>query len=63
MLTTRYQYNNKKSVNNGLYYDMHHIDGKCYLTPVEGQKTKTQIKMPYVTFCKAVKDGYYTKIN
>lgn len=54
-----YQYCNKKSKLDGQLYNMHMIDGRVYLTPVDHSKTKTQVRMPYTTFHKAVKDGYY----
>ena len=53
-------YINQKSKLNGQYYSYHTIDGRVYLTPVKGT-TQTQIRMPFNTFWKAVKDGYYHK--
>lgn len=63
-----YKYCNKKSKLDGQLYNMHMIDGRLikrvrltmvHLTPVDHSKTKTQVRMPYTTFHKAVKDGYY----
>lgn len=54
-----YIYTNHKSKLNGQQYSYHTIDGRVYLTPIKGS-TQTQIRMPFTTFWKAVKDGYYT---
>jgi len=61
-MNERYQYNNPKSRLNGQTYSYHTIDGRVYLTPFDG-KTKVQVKMPFTTFWKAVKDGYYKAIS
>jgi len=57
-----YTYNNKKSHLDGQQYQYHTIDGRVYLTPVNG-KAKAQLRMPFNTFQKVVKDGYYTPVK
>lgn len=55
-----YIYQYKRSPLDGQIYVYHTIDGRVYLTP-KGGKAKSQLRMPFNIFQKAVKDGYYKK--